>query len=304
MAPSDTPQGPSADVCDHHYETRTKGGEPIAVRVCTLCHRPDWADLAAQASNIYQLGWEASTATGSDPLEFVPPTARDLPKDALDSATRGADMRDSRAYTAEGRNFLAHALLQLHRDGWLRDEAQPPDVPIPENGEPEPTPASDDSAALVLDRRLKLAHQQRRAKEAQLDGIRRALLDTGVIQEDDRYSHADLEDAIRQTIPEIERLTGELNEARMWARHGYEIGQRHCGWADHGVTPAWLTDDWPHHFDSCEHLAKAADLDARLAKEHAALNQIRELAERWKYTGDRKEGPLRELLSALGEDQR
>jgi hypothetical protein len=43
-----------------------------------------------------------------------------------------------------------------------------------------------------------------------------------------------------------------LVEARMWARHGYEIGQRHCCWSDYGVAPAWLTEGWPTHFDSCE----------------------------------------------------
>lgn len=48
--------------------------------------------------------------------------------------------------------------------------------------------------------RLRLAHQARRAKEHQLDGIRRALCDVGVIQDDDPYSHADLEDAIRQAF--------------------------------------------------------------------------------------------------------
>lgn len=41
-----------------------------------------------------------------------------------------------------------------------------------------------------------------------------------------------------------------LSEARRWARHGYEIGQRSCTWSDHGVAPAWLTDGWPHHFPS------------------------------------------------------
>ena len=50
----------------------------------------------------------------------------------------------------------------------------------------------------VPQKRLHLAHQARRAKEHQLDGIRRALCDTGVIQDDDPYSHADLEDVIRQ----------------------------------------------------------------------------------------------------------
>lgn len=49
-----------------------------------------------------------------------------------------------------------------------------------------------------LRKRVRLAHQARRLKEHQLDGIRRALCDIGVIQDDDPYSHADLEDVIRQ----------------------------------------------------------------------------------------------------------
>lgn len=49
-----------------------------------------------------------------------------------------------------------------------------------------------------LRRRNRLAHKARRAKEHQLDGIRRALCDIGVMQDDDPYSHADLEDVIRQ----------------------------------------------------------------------------------------------------------
>jgi hypothetical protein len=63
-----------------------------------------------------------------------------------------------------------------------------------------------------------------------------------------------------------EELRGLVDEARMWARHGYEIGQRHCGWADAGVAPAWLTEGWPRHFDSCEHLKQAADLDTALVR--------------------------------------
>jgi hypothetical protein len=50
----------------------------------------------------------------------------------------------------------------------------------------------------VPQKRLQLAHQARRAKEHQLDGIRRALCDVGLIEDDDPYSHADLEDVIRQ----------------------------------------------------------------------------------------------------------
>lgn len=46
-------------------------------------------------------------------------------------------------------------------------------------------------------------------------------------------------------------LDDPLVEARAWARHGYEIGQRHCGWNDYGVAPVWLTENWPTHFQAC-----------------------------------------------------
>lgn len=58
----------------------------------------------------------------------------------------------------------------------------------------------------------------------------------------------------------------QLDKARSWARHGYEIGQRHCGWSDHGVAPAWLTEGWPPHIEACEHTARAAEYDTALAR--------------------------------------
>lgn len=61
-------------------------------------------------------------------------------------------------------------------------------------------------------------------------------------------------------------LRRERADARMWARHGYEIGQKHCGWVDHGVAPDWLTEGWPPAFDSCRHLKEAAELDAALSR--------------------------------------
>lgn len=73
-------------------------------------------------------------------------------------------------------------------------------------------------------------------------------------------------------LAEAKRLIEQRDEARQWARHGYEIGQKHCGWSDHGVAPDWLTEGWPSHFDSCEHLAKAADYDT-------ALSRVLELAD-------------------------
>lgn len=75
---------------------------------------------------------------------------------------------------------------------------------------------------------------------------------------------------VRQVDPEeIEHAADAddaLAEARSWARHGYEIGQRHCGWSDHGVAPEWLTEGWPPHIESCEHTARAAEYDTALAR--------------------------------------
>jgi hypothetical protein len=50
----------------------------------------------------------------------------------------------------------------------------------------------------VLQNRLRLAHQARRAKEHQLDDIRRALCDAQFMDDDDPYGHADLAGVIRQ----------------------------------------------------------------------------------------------------------
>ncbi|HEY9353648.1 MAG TPA: hypothetical protein VIP28_10370 [Nocardioides sp.] len=55
--------------------------------------------------------------------DFVPPAAEGLPPSALDSATDGASALNAWARDPHGRNFLAHALVQLARDGWLRQEA-------------------------------------------------------------------------------------------------------------------------------------------------------------------------------------
>jgi hypothetical protein len=52
--------------------------------------------------------------------KFIPPAAEGLPAESLESAADGATMLDAWAKTPHGRNFLAHALVQLARDGWLR----------------------------------------------------------------------------------------------------------------------------------------------------------------------------------------
>lgn len=82
----------------------------------------------------------------------------------------------------------------------------------------------------------------------------------------------DKDQELRAANEWIERLTAERDEARTWARHGYEIGQRHWGWTDHGVAPAWLTDGWQPSIGTCEHLKKAAEYDE-------ALTRVRNLPE-------------------------
>lgn len=69
----------------------------------------------------------------------------------------------------------------------------------------------------VLQNRLRLAHTARRAKEHQLDGIRRALCDAGFMEEDDPYSHADLDEVIRQAGALVGPLLAEVAAARKFA---------------------------------------------------------------------------------------
>ncbi|WP_218108699.1 hypothetical protein [Streptomyces sp. EN16] len=107
-----------------------------------------------------------------------------------------------------------------------------------------------------------------------------------------RGKHANIHELIgRAEHAEIER-----DEARLWARHGYEIGQKHCGWSDHGVAPAWLTEGWPPHIDSCEHLKQAVEYDEALTRVRAEVVRIRGITPTW--------GPVADLIeAALNGDQ-
>jgi hypothetical protein len=44
---------------------------------------------------------------------------------------------------------------------------------------------------------------------------------------------------------ELEQARQEVQEARGWAKHGFELGQRSCTWSDQGVAPRWLLDSYP-----------------------------------------------------------
>lgn len=73
-------------------------------------------------------------------MTFIPPSAEGLPPNALESAVTGAAMLDAWAQTPNGRNFLAHALVQVARDGWLRTTPDP-DAAFDTSDRPRETPA-------------------------------------------------------------------------------------------------------------------------------------------------------------------
>lgn len=77
--------------------------------------------------------------------------------------------------------------------------------------------AGEPCSAEEAEEQLRLAQQARRAKEHQLDDVRRALCDVGMMQDGDPYSHADLADVIRQSsarlAPTFARLLRKHREA-------------------------------------------------------------------------------------------
>lgn len=47
---------------------------------------------------------------------------------------------------------------------------------------------------------------------------------------------------LQLALSRARRYAGKIDEARRWARHGYEIGQRSCTWTDDHDAPLWLTE--------------------------------------------------------------
>lgn len=77
------------------------------------------------------------------------------------------------------------------------------------------------------------------------------------------------------------QLKVELVEARSWARHGYEIGQRSLRWSDHGVAPKWLTEGWPTHFETYEDIESAhLKLKAERDELRAAVRMLRRVRDK------------------------
>lgn len=92
--------------------------------------------------------------------------------------------------------------------------------------------------ALVRAAKAKFAEEApeqkaRRAKEHQLDGIRRALCDAGFMEDDDPYSHADLADVIRQAGELVGPLLAEVAAARQFAAEMRDFCSPHGVAADY-----------------------------------------------------------------------
>ena len=97
--------------------------EAIAAAVWEKCGRSDSGTCVEDdPRNIAVAALAAVLPASTDRADDDLPSAEGLPPGALDSATDGANALDAWARDPHGRNFLAHALVQLARDGWLRRE--------------------------------------------------------------------------------------------------------------------------------------------------------------------------------------
>ncbi|MFI1485771.1 hypothetical protein [Streptomyces sp. NPDC020747] len=128
------------------------------------------------------------------------------------------------------------------------------DVPVDENGHP-----------LFL--KVHVEGEFEKFREQVQDEIRKAPAE--LRQAVNRDASADASAELIRSENARDQLRNDRDEARSWARHGYEIGQKHCSWTDHGVAPEWLTEGWPSHIDSCEHLQLAAQYDEAISRVRA-----------------------------------
>lgn len=129
----------------------------------------------------------------------------------------------------------------------------------------------------ALENRLRLASQACRAKTAQLDDIKRAMLDTGLINDGDPYSHADLADVIRQAIAaDRERMRQVDEKADQQLDDIADAAKKFKAWGE-------------------EQRARAEQAEEAARR---ALDQRQEMAaERyaWQERGDRAEAELRRV---------
>jgi hypothetical protein len=73
---------------------------------------------------------------------------------------------------------------------------------------------------------------------------------------------------VRDFLGRMEKLREERDEARRWACHGFEIGQRSATWADEGVAPQWLLDSYKPKPPVCKGIEGATGIDCELNLGH------------------------------------
>lgn len=169
-------------------------------------HRPEPADATPATADPPPSGpaGASSASTGHvERLEIANRALKTASIEAIERAEQAEAARDRYARLADDR---AEQRLRLTADcDGLRTRLAEQEAETMRQHEhaqrAEAAAGSYAGHAEQAEQRLRLAHQARRAKEHQLDGIRRALCDIGAMQDDDPYSHADLEDVIRQTFP-------------------------------------------------------------------------------------------------------
>lgn len=99
----------------------------LAVALGLDTEKTPWDAIHERVKELRRRADEAQPDPG-----FVPPAAAGLPAGTLEAAEIGANRLDAWARTPQGRNFLAHALVQLARTGWLRTEPGEGFEPVPD----------------------------------------------------------------------------------------------------------------------------------------------------------------------------
>lgn len=70
------------------------------------------------------------------------------------------------------------------------------------------------------------------------------------------------------TRDELAKAIEERDDARSWACHGYEIGQRSATWSDQGVAPSWLLDSYKPKPPVCKGIEGATGISCQLDSAH------------------------------------
>jgi hypothetical protein len=146
--------------------------------------------------------------------------ANDLADQAEEAATEATEADTCRPVEVDGE------LVRVRGSGKLTEEGQEAVAALVRVAKAKLVAEAPERVG-YLQEKLRLAHKARRAKEHQLDGVRRALCDAGFMEEDDPYGHADLDEVIRQAGTLVGPLVAEVAAAREFAGEMREFASPH-----------------------------------------------------------------------------